>query len=35
MLYITPDIKTVEVQTEGLLCASGETEDYIYGEVEW
>jgi hypothetical protein len=33
--YETPEIRTVDVQTEGLLCASVENEDYNYWEFEW
>ena len=34
-VYVTPEIRTVDVLTEGILCASAENEDYNYWEFEW
>lgn len=33
--YETPQVTILDVQSEGILCASGETEDYNYWEFEW
>jgi len=33
--YVTPEVTTVEVMNEGVLCHSGESEDYNYWEFEW
>jgi len=33
--YVTPEVLTLEVQSEGILCQSGETEDYNYSVFEW
>lgn len=33
--YVSPEVMLTEIQSEGVLCQSGETEDYNYWEFEW
>ncbi len=33
--YVSPEVMLMEIQSEGVLCQSGETEDYNYSEFEW
>lgn len=34
-VYLSPEVKIVLIEPEGVLCASSETEDYNYWEFEW
>ena len=33
--YKTPEVKVVEFQSEGVLCASGMTEEFVDGYFDW
>lgn len=33
--YVSPELNVTQLYVEGVLCASGETEDYDYYEFEW
>ena len=33
--YIAPETRIMNVQSEGVLCTSGSTEDYSDGEFDW
>ena len=33
--YLAPDVKVMEMQSRGVLCASGSNESYNNGEWKW
>lgn len=34
-VYVSPELQEIQLCAEGVLCASGETEEYDYYEFEW
>lgn len=34
-IYASPQMEIVELLSEGVLCASGETQDYNYEDFAW
>ncbi len=33
--YVSPEMRVVEIDSEGLLCQSGSFEDWYEDELEW
>lgn len=33
--YETPEVKVLAVESEGVLCSSGMTEQFVDGEFDW